>query len=349
MPAAPASSQPPAALTPPPISPEIRQFYLPLRRDAASAQAEIEKREGKPVGVDDRYLIYEPALLGVGRINYMDTRRNVNEQEDYALLAQAPEEAAVLSWAEAAPLDLVQRDLTDHPEPNARFDKLPDSLSRMRDLTSMQKDLIDHLYRTRSLTLLYSPVLKSYSNAKEEERDFQMRLKQIAREQRDAEVDQVSKRYEDRLQRLQERLVRSQASVEKKQTDAKMRQQEIMVSVGETVLGMFMGRKSMRGASTAISKYRQSKTASMSAEQDQVTVETLKKEIDELQQELQKETADISARWDAATTKFESVPIRPDRTGIRVDILALAWAPHWRLKYRTADGNTRDEISPAYS
>jgi hypothetical protein len=332
---------------PPPLAPEIKQVHLAMRKGAAEAMTAIERKEGGPVEVKDRSLVYEPNLLGIGHINFVDMRLNVNEQESYSLLARMPSGVEMLNWDQAFPVNLTQKDLIDRPEPNAQFDKLPDS-GKLREAYSSEKDLVDYLSRTKSLTLLYSPVLKSYSKPKEDEREFQMRLKQIARERRDAEVDELNRKYSDRIQRLQDRLRRAEASLAKKQADAQMRKGEVAVSVGESLLGMFMGRRSTRAASTAISKYRQSQSASMGARQDQETVQALQREVQELEQELQDQVSDITARWDDAVSQFESIPVRPSRSDVRVDMFALAWAPHWQIKYQAKDDSERDEIVPAY-
>jgi TolA-binding protein len=109
-----------------------------------------------------------------------------------------------------------------------------------------------------------------------------------------------------------------------------------------------MGRRSTRAASTAISKYRQSQSASMGARQDQETVQALQREVQELEQELQDQVSGITARWDDAVSRFESIPVRPSRSDVRVDMFALAWAPHWQIKYKAKDDSERDEIVPAY-
>jgi hypothetical protein len=69
------------------------------------------------------------------------------------------------------------------------------------------------------------------------------------------------------------------------------------------------------------------------------TVQALQREVQELEQDLQGQVSDITARWDDAVSKFESVPVRPSRSDVRVDMFALAWAPHWQIKYKAKDGS----------
>jgi hypothetical protein len=175
-----------------------------------------------------------------------------------------------------------------------------------------------------------------------------MRLSQSAREKRDEEVDSLNQRYETRLRTLQDRLRRAQSTVAMKQADAEARKREVVVSAGESVLGMFLGRRSIRSASTTLSKYRQKTAAEMRAQEAAESAEALQKDIDQTQGELQQETAAITARWDDATKAFEEVPVRPNRSDIEVDMIALAWAPNWQITYRDRQGNVRTELSKAY-
>jgi TolA-binding protein len=82
--------------------------------------------------------------------------------------------------------------------------------------------------------------------------------------------------------------------------------------------------------------------------QTQDEVQALQQEMQELEQELQTQTSEITGQWEDAVTKFESVPIRPNRTDVRVSLFALAWTPHWQIKCKSQDGTVHDEIVPAY-
>jgi hypothetical protein len=339
----------PGPLTSPPIiASEIRQVYLPVHKSVQVTLQEIEKREGGSVEAQDQILLYLPSVLGMGRIHFVDRRLNLDEKQEFCLLAQIPSGTRILEWVQAQPLELTQHDLTDRPEPDARFYQLPDSMNEAGEFSTLKQGMTDHLYRNSSLKLLFNSALKAYSQPHENERDFQMRLNQSARERRDEEVELLNKRYEVRLRTLQERLRRAQAVLERKQADAEARKREVMVSVGESVLGAFLGRRSTRVASTALSKYRQSTAAKMGVEEAEQNAEALQQEISKLQQELQDQAAAITKRWGDALKAFEKVPVRPNRNDIEVDVFALAWVPHWQVAYRDRMGSTRTEIMASY-
>jgi hypothetical protein len=336
------------ATSPPSLPPGVQQAYLPARKAATAAVLDIESREGGPIEVQSRNLLYVPAILGMGRVHFVDQRRNVSEREDFALLAQAPEGAGVLAWERAQALDLAPRDLMDRHEPDAYFDKLPESINGARKISALKKTLSDHLYHNSSITLLYSPVLKTYSRPDESEREFRMRLQQAAREGRDEEVDEVSERYEKRLETLTDRLRRAEATLAAKEADVAARKRETVVSVGESVVGMFLGRRSTRGASRALSKHRQATLAKIKLEEAEANVEALQQDIQELEAELQEQVAAIRDRWEEALVEFEEVPVKPRRTDVQTNLFGLAWAPHWQIAYRGRGGVARTELVPAY-
>ena len=319
-----------------------------MRKAATAAALDVETPDSEPISVQDRHLLYVPAVLGMGRLHFVDRRRKVDEREEFALLAEAPESAMGVTWERAHPLTLTQRELIDRPEPDAYFDELPASVNEPREFKALKKSLADYLYHNSSVTLLYSPVLKSYSLPQENERDFRMRLQQAARERRDEEVDKINQRYEKRLQTLGDRLRRAEASLGKKRADAEARKRETLVSVGESVVGMFLGRRSTRAASTALSKHRLTSLTKMQVEEAEETLEALQHETKELEQELQEQVTAIKERWEETLSEFEEVPVTPRRTDIQVDLFALAWAPHWQITYQDPDGATRTELVPAF-
>jgi hypothetical protein len=335
------------SMYPPGIPSEISQVYIPKTKSDDEAVSMIEKREARRLEVQIRSLVYQPAILAMGKVNFTDPRRNVNEHESYALLIQLPFETKTISWEQAVPLELKQEQLVDRVESEARFSNLPAYFNQMQ-FNSVKNDLVDHLYRTSSIKLLYSPILNLYSEPRENERDFQLRIKQLAREQRDAEVDKLNERYARRLQRIDNQLRRLNQSIARKQAEAQARKGEVLVSAGESVLGMLLGRRSIRTASTTLSKYRQSRSASMTVEQQRENLRNLQREMEELKRELEDQASAISERWEAAATKFDTVPVKPSRNDIEIDLFALAWAPHWNITYLDSAGTTRRVALPAY-
>ncbi|MFW6115571.1 MAG: ATP-binding protein [Chloroflexota bacterium] len=336
------------AMAPPSLSSRIDQYYLPVRRGASTAALDIESHEGGAVEVLEHHLLYVPAVLGMGRLHFVDRTRNVNEREDFALLAQPPGGAGLLTWDQAQSLDLVPRDLREQPESDAYFDELPETINESTKLTALKKNLDDYLYHNSSVTLLYSPLLDAYSHPSENEREFRMRLQQVARERRDEEIDKITSRYQNNIDKVAERLRRREADLTKREADVAARRRETVVSVGETVLGMFLGSRSTRVASSALTKQRMASQANLRVKETEADIEKLKKDIAALEEELQEEVSTVRTRWEDALTELEEYEVRPRRQDVRISVFGLAWAPHWHITYRDPRGTTRTELVEAF-
>ncbi|MGC9468779.1 MAG: hypothetical protein ACP5HS_09315 [Anaerolineae bacterium] len=337
----------PYSNSPPMLPQDMQQVYLPLRQGASEAEREVSRRAGGSIDVTDRHVLYVPGVLAMGRVHFVKNTKavQVNEAEDVALLAQAPTGVGTGPWEQAESLDLDVRDLLNRPEPDAYFDEVPETVNESRDLTSLQRELDDHLYHTRQLTLLYNPATDVYSKPGESEREFHMRVSQAARELRDAEVDKIEERHRSKLNTLEDRLRSAQATLEKREADARLRKQDALITAGETVLSLFSGRR--RSISAAARKVSKATTVKSDIAAAEDKVEDVEADIQEMKETLKKETDAIVAEWEAALDEFEEVAIKPRRTDVEVSLCALAWVPHWLIIYKVG-AITQTARVPAY-
>ena len=161
-----------------------------------------------------------------------------------------------------------------------------------------------------------------------------MRLQQLARERRDAEVDKLRQRYASKFTSLQERLRRAQQAVAREQEQATASKWNAAVSVGAAVLGAFLGRKSKIGtvgrATTAARGagrvYKDSQDVARAGE----TAEAVQGQIDALQAQFDAEVDALSRLIDPLTEPLETVTLKPKKTNISVRPLVLAWTPYWQ-------------------
>jgi hypothetical protein len=332
---------------PPALSPGIDQLFVSVKKDPASVVLEVGASEGAAVKAIAHDLVYRPAVYGAGRIHYVDRRRKVEESQDFMLIADTPEGAGAFRWEEACSVEVSPSFGTSSHEGEALFGSLPETLNDAREFNALRKDLADYLYRTSVLELLYIPSLKEFSTPGETERDFAVRLKQASREARDEEVDELTSRFERKLARLTDRVRKAQIMLEKKQATADARNREFMVSVGESLLGMFMGRRSLRTASSSLGKYRMKTTSRIGIEEAEEKVEALNREMASIEEQLRAEVDAIKERWESALLHPERVPVTPRRNDVEIEVMALVWEPHWRVCYADPRGVKRTRVVPA--
>jgi hypothetical protein len=309
--------------------------YLPVRRPA-------------PAAAQGARLVYVAALLGMGTVDFVDPKKDVHEQERFSLLAPSGNIGRE-TWERAQPIELAPRDLGDNAAEGAYFVKLPTTLDEAAEFSSQKKALEDFLYANWFVSVFYSPALKVYSRPDESQRDFQLRLQQAAREKRDAELDEINDYYEAKLEKLDERLRRVEATVARKDADARARGQEAWVSIGESIFGTLGGRRrSMyRGLSTYMSKRRMASQKKIEVEEAEDTLATLEEQIAALEDEGKAELEAARERWEKALQELQEVPVKPRRSDIRVELFALAWAPHWAVSVAGAEG-LRTKLVPAF-
>ncbi|MCD6286949.1 MAG: hypothetical protein J7M39_13650, partial [Anaerolineae bacterium] len=227
---------------------------------------------------------------------------------------------------------LETRDLLDRSEPESYFDALPDAINEAKELTAIRRELEDHLYRARSLKLLYNDATKLYANPGESERDFRMRVSQAARELRDDEVDTLEDRFKSKLNTLEDRLRSARVALGRRETTARQRKQDALITAGETVLSLFSGRR--RSISSAARKLTQATTTKADIDAAEDKVADVEADIEELKAELKEETDAIVARWESRLEDFKELAITPRRADIEINLFALAWVPSWYIVYK---------------
>jgi len=338
-----------ASLSNAPVLPvEVAQTYLPIRAGQGSALRRLTQAAGFRLEATAIDLIYTPALLGLSAIHFVDLKRGVDQARDVALLLHMREGDRLLRWGEAEAVDVAPGALLSRPEPGALFDDAPPLVSTARALKSLESGFIEHLYRTQAFSLWYNPMLKLYSKPAERQREFIIRCQQAAREARDAEVDALAQRYNAQIARLQARLYKQQRTLIENETAATALNREKWVTIGETVVGALLGSRRTRVISTTMTKQRLADQARLDVVEGRQTVESLRKQIGDLQTQSQRAAEAITARWTATLDDIQEVKITPRKTDVGVRLVALAWLPVWEVTYTDLAGQIRSERVEAW-
>jgi hypothetical protein len=337
---------------PPALAPEVSQVFVPVELSEQAAARSLAQEVGRDADVERVQLIYEPAILGGADVRFVDRKRKIDEQVEKILLAPVPDDIRGVDWEEAEALSISLRDLSSGPErvgaeQGPFFAPVPEQANSARELKSIGKDLADWLYYNSRLTLAAHPELDIVQRPDEGERAFKIRLQQAARERRDAEVDALEEKYATRLDRLEDKLRKKERELTADEADHEARKREELIGAGETVLGLFMGRRSTRGISRAASKRRMTARAKLEIEETRDELADIQEEIAEMESELKEAAEEIAQRWDDAVNELTTDEVKPRRTDVDVQLVALAWLPHWLIDYDDR-GRTRTTTVPAY-
>jgi hypothetical protein len=300
------------------LPPDIPCFYVPARGNATA----------------ENKLLYLPRILGAAKINFSDKKAKIEMLESSVYLTPVTDDAIPVVWEKAQQINLPATDLEKTPQAGALFGALPSSASQSRNYSSWSRDFITWLYGTQKLELLLSPSLKQVSQPGETEQEFRIRLGQFAREHRDEAVELLRKKYAVKIATLQERLRKAQQTVEKQTEQAKQAKIQTAISIGSTLLGAFTGRKisssTISRASTAMKGASRAADEKKDVDRAEETVDAIQKQLLDLQNEFDAETLALQAKIDPSSEVLENIVVKPNKTDIVVQLVALVWTPYWK-------------------
>ncbi|WP_455377465.1 hypothetical protein [Petrachloros mirabilis] len=313
----------------PMLSPDIVQYFVPLRGS-------------KPEGNE---LVYAPMVLGVVQVRFTDAKSGVDQTEGVTVLAPISEGPVAVDWNQAPEADLAVADLESSPEESAQFLPLPAGATKSKSYSEWGKDLSSWLYRTRKIELLKSLSAKEVSKPGESERDFRIRLQQAGREQRDRAAESLRQKYAPKIATIQDRIRRAEQQKEKQQSESRASQVQAAISVGASILGAFLGRKTISQANigratTAIRSAGRVLKESEDVGRAEENVAALQQQLTDLEAQFKSESEALAAATDPFNEKMETISIKPAKSDIAVKLMALAWTPYWQ--------DARGTLTPAW-
>ncbi len=298
----------------PVLPPEVPQVFLPRKKAGTALQ-------------------YRPLLLGAADLHFSSAPHGVQEMRRCLHLAPVMDGPVPIDWSTASLISLEVRELERRGEPDAVFLPPPAVLTQARQYGAWTKLYERHLRANEGLVLWRSPVLKVNSLPGEDERDFRIRLRQIAHEKRDETVEKLRRKYASRFQTLQNRLRSSEQILSQRKTQAGQRKLETAVSTGTAILGALFGRGAasvgtVSRAGTAIKSAGRMGRDAQSVSNAQANAEAVRAQLAEMEAQLAREIEEQAGNYDPQAEALEELRLAPRAGGITVHTVALAWAPY---------------------
>jgi hypothetical protein len=301
------------------LPPDIPQQFVPARRTAPAGST----------------LLYQPMLFGSAQVRVVDTKSKIDVSRDVTVLTPITGEAVPVAWDQAAAVGFTSSDLVPAAEGDAAFGELPAAAAKKKSYEGWSRDFAGWLLQSQKIELLRSPSLKVVSKPDESERDFRVRLQESTREERDRASEALRQKYAPKQAALQERRRRAEAAVARESEQVKQQGIQTAISVGATILGAFLGRKSINvgtigRATTAARGAGRVLKETQDIGRAKETVAAVDQAIADLDAQFKAEADALGARTDPLTEPLETIALKPTRQGISVRLVALAWVPHWR-------------------
>jgi hypothetical protein len=274
---------------------------------------------------------YRPALLGLARVHYVDAKRGVDHGEDLALLA-ALGAAGVLGWAAAEDADLDESSFAAEPAPAAAFAALPPATAQPKSYRAWERELADHLHRTRRLELLASRRFGLTGAPGEAEGDFRLRVAGTLREERDRELAELRERWGKRLDSVREQVRRGEQAVDRERQQAADQKRRVLVDAGSTLLGALFGRKALsatniRRAGSVVGGFSRSGKEAADIERAEATAAQRRGELADLEAKAEQEAHELAERYDPTRLELETIALKPRKSDVTVRRVVLAWVP----------------------
>jgi Sec-independent protein translocase protein TatA len=300
----------------PVLPPDVPVAYVPTR--------------GSQAGVT-----YQPVLLGVAQVRYIDAKAKIDFLEEKAFVTPVRDDSLPVQWEECAEANIDPSDLEKEPADGATFGTLPAVASKAKSYAGWQKDFVTWLYGHRQLNVYRSEVLKTCSEPAESEGDFRIRLQQATREERDRAIEKLRLKYQSRIVTLQDRLRRAQQAVEREKQQSQSQTLDTVVSVGTSVLGALFGRKKLGTAATgAVRSAGRVRKEAGDVSRAEETVEAMTQQLADIEAQVEAEVQTLQSQYDTSAVTLQGMAIKPKKTNINVRLFTLAWAPY------TSEGGT---------
>ena len=140
----------------------------------------------------------------------------------------------------------------------------------------------------------------------------------------------MKERYAQKQERLLQRLKTSEGRMQAAEARAGESRLQTVISAGSTLLSLFLGRKKLsattlsRATTTARGVSRNVKHGE-DLQTAQSAVDAAQQEITALEESLREEMDSLREKYDGLAVPLESRPLKPTRTGSRLEWLALGW------------------------
>ncbi len=299
----------------PVVAPEIAQLFIP---------ADVATFSDKPQGV------YRPFLLAAATVRYLDTKLGLDYTVNKCFLVPCNDSVVPAEWTKAKSIKVDLAKLESIGEQSFTFAEPAAALTQVSSYKTWNREFAAWLVEGLPCKLWRSAATNAVSQPNESERDFRIRLQQMAFEQRDLMVAKLRDKYYARINSLQDRIRLAEQKVQVEQAEARQHELNSAISIGATVLGAFMGRKAVSSstigrattAARGISKVAKQREDVGRAEDN---LETLNGKLQLLNSQFQAEAQALADKFDPLKETLEAVLVPPKKANITVKLLALAW------------------------
>ncbi len=311
-----------------PVPAGVSEYFLPTNLSLTEAMRAAGRSlpDAKLSGV-----LYRPALLAAAEVRFLDRKYGVETEIQRAALVPDPDRRGI-RWEDHFFGNFPVKKVEQTPAPEARFAALDLPLNDSRQMTALQRDFADWIYRSVAVTARANESLKVYAGPDVSQAEFMRACAETAREEADAEIEKKAAQFDRKIKSLEDKLAREERELREDESELSHRKMEELGTHAENVLGLFGGRKSSRRLSSSLTKRRMTEQAKADVEESLDAIDQYKKDIKALEEERQSAIDEINDRWGELVNDTSEVTVTPKKTDIFVELFGVAWMPYYLVE-----------------
>lgn len=276
---------------------------------------------------------YEAAAVARVKLRFDDEKADLVADEEWeAVLFPLDAQPDV---ANAVAVDYDDRDLRDGAPDGAVYVLPKAPVKDRRFWTELQRDLVDHLARNRTMEVFANRDLKLFSRPGESRDDFVARCSEAADTKADEQAATLRDKYEVKAKRLQDQLATAQDKADLLKDQQRSSRVSEVASVAGSILGSFLGGKKRASALSKVAGSlggiagRRGRSSAAAERVDAVEnkMAQLQQDLADVEAELSQELTDIQSAWETKAANVQTVNVTLEKTDVSVAQLALAWLP----------------------
>jgi hypothetical protein len=329
---------------PPSITPNINQYFL-----SAINETQIDRRLRNELGnikIQERKLLFKPNILARHTIRFYDKKKEIDKLSNHLRISPEPNQQGIINWGlmkEIDPNDIFQ----EAPNLNASYVS-SNNLFSFRELSKIRKQYSDYLYYNSKLKIHFHPELDLYQKQDETKKEFLIRIGMKSRERRDREIEELEKKFEKKLDSIESKIDKLSMDLSTDIAEYEGRKREEIIGIGETVLGLFLGKRRTTGATTAARRRRMTIKSKKEIEETEKELSNLKKDYEEIEKELKSQVQIIISKWQNVEESLSETTINPRRNDINIHEFSIVWTPHYQFTY-SIDGIKNQKMLRAFN
>ncbi|AMN48367.1 hypothetical protein ACG33_14930 [Steroidobacter denitrificans] len=272
---------------------------------------------------------YQPRILGVARMHFVDTAAGVDAWEIRSWVAPLGADGQS-DWTQADHGTDLRDQLSPEPPEDRGHASAPAALLRPQNYVRWRKTLASHIHANSTMTLFRCPQAGASMAAGDDEGEFRARLSHLLHEKRDTKVDRLRKKYAARLTALEDQVRRANQRIERERSQLSQQKMQTVISVGTSLVGMLLGRRKLGTTNAGRIGTAARNAGRIGKESDDVnraeeSREILERRLTELRTELEQEIDKIKTELDPRHAQVQRIDIKPRKADIEILNLALVW------------------------